>query len=244
MEGNVVSHGDDEKRNMTVALTEAAAVAGTVATTAPPFSARMTTPATASVSLTMPTTTATSSTTAPTGLQAVGRSPCRRRGHPNGGDNSAALQRPHDNDGDGVGVGDIVNHEGNAVDDGTDEERQPFVTFGVAAAVPRMAATTAPPSNALTITTATASVSVTLSTTRGTPSTSAPTRSTSRWSHSTSSPWSPGPRPTNYHAERCGGEAHAEAAPANVKESAPRRAARSASDLPSRTGEMRQGGDS
>jgi len=175
---------------MTVALTDAAAVAGTVATTAPPFSARMTTAATASVSFTMPTTTATSSTTAPTGLQAVGRSPCRRRGHPDGGDNSAALQRPHDNDVDGFGVGDIVNHEGNAVDVGADEERQPLVTFGVAAAVTRMAATTAPPSNARTITTATASASVTLSTTRGTPSKSAPTRSASRWSYSTSSPWS------------------------------------------------------
>jgi len=120
---------------MTVALTYAAAVAGTVATTAPPFSARMTTAATTSVSFTMPTTTATSSTTAPTGLQAVGRSPCRRRGHTNGGDNSAALQRPHDNDGDGVGVGDIVNHEGNAVDVGADEERQPLVTFHVVAVV-------------------------------------------------------------------------------------------------------------
>jgi len=61
---------------------------------------------------------------------------------------------------DRVGVSDIVNHEGNTVDVGADEKRQPSVTFYVAAAVTRMAATTAPPSNARTIRTATASTLV------------------------------------------------------------------------------------
>jgi len=103
----------------------------------------------------------------------------------------------------------MVNHEGNAVDVGADEERQPSVTFGVAAAGTRIAATTAPPFKARTITTATASSSATWSTTRGTPSTSAPTESASCRSHSTPSPRSPELRPTNYHAQRCGGEAHA-----------------------------------
>ena len=45
---------------------------------------------------------------------------------------------------DRVGVGNIDNHEGSVVGVGAEEERQPSITFGVAAAVIQMSATNAP----------------------------------------------------------------------------------------------------
>ena len=70
-------------------------------------------------------------------MPAVGHIRRRRHRHPDGGDNCAALQRAHDNDGDGVGVGDMVNHEGNAVDVSADGKRKLSVAFHVFAAVTR-----------------------------------------------------------------------------------------------------------
>ena len=191
MEGNVVGHGEDEERNTTVALSDAAAVARTVTTTAPPSLARMKTAATPSVSLTMPKTTATRSTTAPTGVKAVGRSPHRRRGYPDGGDSCIVTLGAHDDGGDCVDVSHVANQKRIAVLEDVSVPTNSTVTLSGAAAVDAMAATCASPFTMCTTPASTALASMTLSTRRRTPSASAPTKSVSRWSHSASPPQSP-----------------------------------------------------
>jgi len=229
MEGNVVGHGEDEERNTTVALSDAATVARTVATTAPPSLARMQTAATASVSLTMPKTTATRSTTAPTGVKAVGRSPPRRRGYPDGGDFCIVMLGAHDDGGDCVDVSHVASQKLIAVLEDVSVPTNSTVTLSGAAAVDAMAATCASPSikgntkfalgdsaavartvaknaplsYARTTTTPTASVLLTMPTTTAMSSTTARMGSESCRSQSSSPPRPPGwRRLLHRHARR------------------------------------------
>jgi len=145
-EGNVVGNGDDEQRIPTVTLNDAAAVARTVATTAPPSPACMGTAATASVSLTMPTTTATTTTTAPTGVQAIGNSPRRRSGQPNDDESCIVMLGAHDDGGYYVDVCHVANQKRIAVPSDINVPANTTVALSIAIAVDAMAATSALPS--------------------------------------------------------------------------------------------------